>query len=131
VHRREIKFFASPYTQQYRNSTFQYPHTGTAESPHGRWSVIPDGTDILVTCGPPFAYLGLAEVAEPYSRACGNSVGDSRQCFMCLDTFIPVVASRIYSGTRLSQFGRSCRAQQWWLAQYHVPAMSSALRWLQ
>ncbi|KIM75503.1 hypothetical protein PILCRDRAFT_78838 [Piloderma croceum F 1598] len=61
IHERKMTVFGSPYTPEYGNWAFQYPPTTLLpERAHEIWAMIPRHTDILITHGPPFAYLDVA-----------------------------------------------------------------------
>lgn len=49
-----ISFWGSPYTPDHCDFAFQLHQTGKE-----RWSKIPDGTDVLITHGPPFGILDI------------------------------------------------------------------------
>ncbi|OAX40377.1 hypothetical protein K503DRAFT_791429 [Rhizopogon vinicolor AM-OR11-026] len=60
VHSHTFNIFGSPCTPRHGNFAFQYTCAGmTGSPPHGRWSIIPDDTHILVAHEHPHGHLDL------------------------------------------------------------------------
>ncbi|OOQ89106.1 putative phosphoesterase [Penicillium brasilianum] len=58
---RQLRVYGSPYTIRHGNWAFQYPRNQDV------WAgSIPDGIDVLITHGPPFAHLDLLKLGCPY-----------------------------------------------------------------
>jgi len=53
-----IKIYGSPWTPFFNHWAFNFPR-GDTQAARACWDLIPDGTDILVTHGPPYGYGDL------------------------------------------------------------------------
>jgi hypothetical protein len=58
---RQLRVYGSPYSLRHGNWAFQYPRNQDVWA-----SSAPDGIDVLITHGPPFAHLDLLKLGCPY-----------------------------------------------------------------
>ena len=88
-----VSFWGSPWTPTYNDWAFMLPR---GERLAERWSLIPDGVDVLVTHGPPRGILD--DVSAYRTGADGAGLGDDERFAGCADlrARVRVVRPRVH-----------------------------------
>lgn len=96
-----LKFFGSPWSVEFNNWAFNYPEAEASEL----WSAIPDGTEVLVTHGPPHLY---GDVLGPLGSKPGTHVG-CPELLRAVDRIKPLIhcCGHIHTGADLYERGRT------------------------